>query len=119
MHARTHTHTRTHTRTHTQHTHAHTHTHTHTHTYTTLTITAYFINFIQDFDKGVLFNMTTDADSFEIKLFDPISQRHLQAMSIPNCAVGGLALVDSNDQERNNSTFRVTKEVINRHVACC
>lgn len=70
----------------------------------------------------MLFNMTIDNVSLEFKLFDPISQRYLQAMSVPLCAVGKLILVDDNDPEKNNSTFKIyTKDdnYFSTDIACC
>ena len=66
--------------------------------------------------------MTTDSVSLEFELFDPITQRYLHALSIPECAVGELALVDNNHAARNYSKFRIyTKNdsYFFKDILCC
>ena len=82
---------------------------------------AYLHIFVQDFEKGVLFDMAIE-DSLDFELFDPISQKYLVALPIQECAFGQLALVDEDSPARNNSGFKIyTRDVgyFLTDVACC
>ena len=58
----------------------------------------------------------------EYKLFDVVSQRYLQAKSIPPCGVGKLIMVDAKDPKMNNSTFKIytrRDKYFDRDLSCC
>ena len=79
------------------------------------------LTFAQDFDEGVLFNMSI-ANSLDFELFDPISQRYLVALPISDCGFGSLALVDEDDSARNNSGFKIytrSDDYFHTKIACC
>ena len=79
------------------------------------------MTFVQDFDEGVLFNMTIE-NSLDFELFDPISERYLIALPISECAFGELALVDKDHAGRNSSGFKIyTRKggYFHTDLACC
>ena len=82
----------------------------------------YLLIFAQNFDEGVLFNMSITNYSLDFELFDPISQRYLVALPIAECAFGTLALVDEDDTARNNSRFKIytrSDSYFHTDIACC
>ena len=64
----------------------------------------------------------TIADSLDFELFDPISERYLVALTIPECAVGNFALVDRDHSARNSSGFKIytrDDKYFLTDIACC
>ena len=49
----------------------------------------------------------TIEDSLHFELFEPVSQRYLVALPIPDCGFGKLALVCIDDPARNSSGFKI------------
>ncbi len=66
--------------------------------------------------------MTTNEKTFEITLLDNVSQRYLQAKSIPQCGVGKLIMVKNDDPDRNDSKLKIyTRKdtYFDRDITCC
>ena len=77
---------------------------------------------LQNFEEGVLFNMTIE-DSLHFELFDPNSQRYLVAKPIQDCGFGQLELVKIDDPARNSSGFKIYSQEVDKYfeggISCC